>query len=294
MIFEGVNIIDFSARFSTDEKCMEYLSEIKWKNGYQCAKCGHGKYFEGKRPFGRCCTKCHYDESPTAHTLFHKVKFPMQKAFYIAFLVATSKKGISSYELSRKLSLRQKTCWLFKRKVMEAMKSSEKLPLTGKVEMDEFYVGGPEDEKRGRGNEKKKQVVLAIQVDQFGIHRSYAQVIPRADATELRAFADQTIDRNAAIRTDGWAGYHPLKEIYVKLKQDPSSQGENFPLVHRQIMMIKAWLRGIHHHCKHLQAYLDEFNYRFNRLKFMHSIFHKLILRMMEHPPTTYQNLKVI
>ena len=122
-MFKGVNIIEFSQRFSTDEKCYEYLSAIKWKNGYQCAKCGHQRHFAGKQPFRRCCTKCHYDESTTAHTLFHKVKFPIHKAFYIAFMVVISKKGISSYELSRKLSLRQKTCWLFKRKVMEEMKS---------------------------------------------------------------------------------------------------------------------------------------------------------------------------
>ena len=155
-MFKGVNIIDFSTRFSSEEKCLEYLSEIKWKDGYHCAQCGHKKYFEGKRSFSRCCTRCHYDESPTAHTLFHKVKFPIQKAFYIVFLVVTGKKGVSTHELGRKLSLRQKTCWLFKRKVMEAMKSSEKHPLVGNVEMDEFYVGGPENGNRGRGNTEEE------------------------------------------------------------------------------------------------------------------------------------------
>lgn len=292
-MFEGVNLIEFSTRFSTEEKCLEYLSHIKWKNGYQCAKCGHEKYFEGKRSSGKCCTRCHYDESPTAHTLFHKVKFPIQKAFYITFLVVTGKKGISTYELSRKLGLQQKTCWLFKRKVMEAMKSSGKHPLTGNVEIDEFYVGGPEESNRGRGNEKKRQVVLAIEVDAFGIHRSYAQVIPNADAVELSAFADKTIAPSAHIKTDGWTGYRPLKKDYPNLVQKVSDKGENFPLMHRQIMMIKGWLRGIHHQCKHLQAYLDEFNYRFNRLKHIDTIFHNLIVRMMEHPPTIYQNLKV-
>ena len=292
-MFKGVNIIDFSTRFSSEEKCLEYLSEIKWKNGYNCARCGHEKYFEGKRSYSRCCTKCHYDESPTAHTLFHKVKFPIQKAFYIAFLVVTGKKGVSTYELGRKLTLRQKTCWLFKRKVMEAMKSSEQHPLTGNVEMDEFYVGGPEQGNRGRGNEKKKEVVMALQVDKFGIQRSYAQVIPKADSIELYAFADRLIDKSANLKTDGWTGYKPLKDSYPNLVQEKSDKGENFPLMHRQIMMLKAWLRGIHHQCKHLQAYLDEFNYRFNRLKHMDTIFHNLIVRMMEHPPKIYQKLKV-
>lgn len=217
----------------------------------------------------------------------------MQKAFYIAFLVVTGKKGISTYELSRKLGLQQKTCWLFRRKVMEAMKSSGKYPLTGQVEMDEFYVDGPEEGNKGRGNRKKKQVVLAIEVDNYGIHRSYTKVIPNANATELSTFADTTIATSAHIRIDGWSGYSLIKEDFPNLVQEPSKNGEKFPLIHRQIMMIKAWLRGVHHHCKHLQAYLDEFNYRFNRLKHLDTIFHKLILRMMEHPPKIYQNLKV-
>src|SRR2546428_12326513 len=110
-MFKGLNIINFPEKFSTDENCYEYLANIKWENGYNCAKCGNEKYFAGKQPFARCCTRCKYDESPTAHTLFHKVKFSMKSAFYIVFLVVTGKKGISSYELERKLSLRQKTCW---------------------------------------------------------------------------------------------------------------------------------------------------------------------------------------
>lgn len=292
-MFTGLNIIKFGEEFSTDEKCYAYLAAIKWENGYSCAQCGNQKYFSGKQPQSRCCTKCHYDESVTAHTMFHKLKFPLRKAFYIAFLVVTGKKGISTYELERKLSLRQKTCWLFKRKVMEAMKSSHEHLLEGKVEVDEFFIGGPEEGKQGRGNEKKRQVVLAIQVDGFGIHRSYAQVIPSANHIELTAFFDRYIDQSAQVRNDGWTGYQPLKKDYPGLIAEPSGKGKNFPLLHRQIMMIKGWLRGIHHQCKHLQAYLDEYNYRFNRLKHMDTIFHNLIYRLMWHPPTIYQNLKM-
>jgi hypothetical protein len=292
-MFEGINIINFAERFTTDEKCHEYLANIKWDMDYKCAKCGHRKYFAGKQPHGRCCSKCHYDESATAHTLFHKLKFPLRKAFYIVFLVVTGKKGISTHELSRKLSLRQKTCWLFKHKVMEAMKSAGKSLLDGEVEVDEFFVGGPEEGKRGRSQGKKRQVVLAIKVDPFGIHRSYAKVVPRADSIELEAFFDTYISKSAQVRTDKWTGYLPLKNDYRGIVQEKSEKGKTFPFMHRQIMMIKAWLRGIHHQCKHLQAYLDEFNYRFNHLRNMDAIFHNLIVRMMEHPPTIYQKLNV-
>ncbi len=177
---------------------------------------------------------------------------------------------------------------------MEAMKSSGKQPMDRKVEVDEFFVGGQEEGKRGRGNEKKKLVVLAIEVDGYGIHRSYAKVIPNASHIEMEAFFDVHIDKSASIKTDGWKGYTPLKKEYVGLVQEKSlPKGKTFPLMHRHIMMMKAWLRGIHHQCKHLQAYLDEFNYRFNRIKHPKTLFHNMIVRLMEHPLTTYQKIKM-
>lgn len=287
-------MLEFNDEFSTDEKCYEYLSAIKWENGYRCAKCGHDKYFAGRQPSSRTCSRCKYSESATAHGMFHKMKFPLRKAFYIAFLVVSGKKGISTHDLGRKLVLRQKTCWLFKRKVMEAMKSSGRHLLDGHVEADEFFVGGQEKGKKGRGNDKKRLVALAIKVDKKGIYRSYAQVIPSAGHVELEAFFDAHIDRSADIRTDGWKGYVPLKKTYPNMTAEPSGgKGESFPLVHRHIMMLKGWLRGIHHQCRHLQAYLDEFNYRFNRLTSPKTLFHNLIVRLMEHPPTIYQKLKM-
>ena len=291
-MFIGINIIEFSERFTTDDECRKYISSIKWENGYCCGKCGQSGYYEIQKVGSRLCTQCKYAESATARTLFHKVKFPLKKAFYIAFMVVTNKKGVSSYELSRKLGLRQKTCWSFKKKVVEAMKSSGNNPLTGHVEVDEFYVGGPEEGKRGRGNEKKKQVVIAIQTDKQGINRCYAKVIPSADRIELQAFLDQHVTRNAAIRTDQWRGYTSLKGRYPGLKQEASAKGKTFPLMHRQIMMLKGWLRGTHHHCTHLQKYLDEFCYRFNRLKHPETLFHRLIERMVFHQPLFYQKLQ--
>ena len=289
MLFKGINIIEFSERFATDDGCRQYLSAIKWENGYHCGKCGHAHYYEIRKVGSRQCINCKYAESATARTLFHKVKFPLRKAFYIAFMVVTNKKGVSSYELSRKLGLRQKTCWAFRQKVIEAMKSSGNDPLNGTIEVDEFYVGGPEDGNTGRGNESKQQVVMAIQTDRFGIHRCYAKVIPSAHSAELQVFFDKHIAQDANIRTDGWKGYAPLKERFPGIRQEISAKGKAFPLMHRQIMMFKAWLRGTHHHCTHLQKYIDEFCYRFNRLKYQDTLFHKLIERMVFGQPLFYQ-----
>ncbi len=142
--FKSLTIMEFQQKFSDSVTCMAYLAEIKWRDGYSCKKCGHGNYCDGKAAYSRQCTSCRYVESPTANTLFHRVRFDLLKAFYIVYFVSTNKKGITSTELSRKLGLRQKTCWAFKRKVMKAMGSSGKHPLEGNVEVDEFVVGGQE------------------------------------------------------------------------------------------------------------------------------------------------------
>lgn len=207
--------------------------------------------------------------------------------------MSVKKKGISSHELSRQLGLRQKTCWLFQQKVRQAMKSSKQYPMKGKVEVDEFVVGGPEQGKRGRSIGKKKLVVLGIECDGYGIHRSYARHIKNAGAKQLRPFFEDHIDPSAAVRTDKWRSYNTISRDYPKLEQEKSEKGKNFVKLHRQVMMIKGWIRGTYHRCVHLQHYLDEHSYRFNRLKSIATIFNNLINRMVAAIPVTYNDLKL-
>ena len=143
--FKSLSIFDFQEKFPDESSCYKYLAELKWSSGYKCSKCGNTKCCKGHTEYDKQCTKCAYIESPTAGTLFHLVKFSILKAFWIVYYVSTSKKGIASTELSRKLQLRQKTCWLFKQKVMQAMASSDQHPLEGKVEIDEFVIGQQEE-----------------------------------------------------------------------------------------------------------------------------------------------------
>lgn len=293
-MFKGLNILEFTEKFSTDDKCRAYLSELKWEKGHQCSNCSHAHYHNGKQTGRRICSKCKYSESATARTLFHRLKFPLRKAFHIVYTMSCNKKGISSYELSRQLSLRQKTCWFFQRKVQEAMRSPGNNPLDGCIEVDEFFVGGPETGKTGRGVEKKQLVVMAIQADAFGIHRCYAKVIPNASSDELGTFLQEKVAAGAEIKTDNWTGYIPCKKDFANLKQENSEKGKGFPLLHRQIMVFKAWLRGIHHHCSHLQRYLDEFCYRFNRLKYPDSMFHNLVKAMVRCVPLTLQKSWIV
>lgn len=107
--------------FHSDEKCLEFLANLKWANGFVCKSCGNTNSCAGKEPFSRRCTKCKLKETATNGTIFHGVKFPISKAFYIAYNVCKGKEDISTYEFARRLSLRQMTCWNFKTKIKNAL-----------------------------------------------------------------------------------------------------------------------------------------------------------------------------
>lgn len=286
--FKGVKSIEFYHRFDSDEACYKYLADIKWENGYVCKKCGNTHYCKGRYPYSRRCTRCKFDESPTAGTMFDKCKFPLELAFHIAFKISTKKKGMSSSELSEEYGLRQKICWEFKWKIQQAMQSSKQHPLTDDVQVDEFYVGAPEEGVPGRKAGKKRLVVIALEIrDENGFGRAYAQVIDDASAKSLRSFFETYISKDAKVVTDEWNGYKPLIDEYPNLIQKPSKEGKNFPQMHIHIMNIKGWLRGIHHHCtkERLQGYLDEYHFRFNRRNNMDTIFDVLMRRMVRNKP---------
>lgn len=287
--FKSLSLFDFQAQFPDDDKCMEYLANLKWINGFKCIKCGHEKYCTGNKTYDRQCTRCHHGESPMAGTLFHKSKLPILKAFYIIYYLSTTKNGISSTELSRKLALRQKTCWLFKQKVMKAMESSQNFPMVGKVDVDETYVGGQDDQAIGRNEGKKKIMVVAIERKGKGVSRMYGRVVEKADRKSLKKFMSENIDKDAEVRTDGWTGYLGLEEEFPNLKREKSEKkGMNFAQLHRSIMMFKAWLRGTHHSVRYLQSYINEYTYRFNRHNMKDGIFENLMKRMVSKPPHSY------
>jgi hypothetical protein len=294
----GVNSIEFNRYFQSDEECYRYLADMKWGNGYECKQCGYNKYGKGKKAYSRRCTKCNYDESPTAGTAFDKIKFSLLLAFHIVFKISTKKKGMSSLELSEEFSLRQKTCWEFKWKIQQAMASSRQYPLEGLVHVDEFLIGQYEEGKAGRNsNSKKKMVVVALEIlGEDGVGRAYAQVIKNASAKEFKPFFNVYISRKSQVVTDVWKGYLPLKKEYPNLNQKPSNKGGNFKQLHIHIMNIQGWLRSIHHHCskEHLQGYLDEYHFRYNRRAYMESIFDSTIKRMVFNKPKRLNNSNII
>lgn len=124
---EGLSPEQLEEMFHSDEKCYEFLADLKWADGFTCKKCGNGNSCPGKEPFSRRCTKCKSKETATNGTIFHGVKFPISKAFYIAYNVCKGSKDISSYEFGRRLSLRQMTCWNFKTKIEHALVEMDSL-----------------------------------------------------------------------------------------------------------------------------------------------------------------------
>lgn len=288
--YKSLSIFEFKDRFPDDRACYEYLADVKWNDGYICKKCGHSHYCKGINEFDRQCTKCGRLESPKSGTLFHNCKFPLLKAFYIVYYVSTDKNGVSSGELSRRLALRQKTCWLFKRKVMKAMESSQNFPMMGKVEVDETYVGGQDDKALGRNEGNKKIMVVGIERGLGGVSRWYGRVLETASKVNLGGFMRDHIDKEAKVKTDGWSGYKGMEADFPKLVREKSGKkGENFKQMHRVIMMFKAWLRGTHHSVRDLQAYINEYTYRYNRHKMKEGIFENLIQRMVAKPPYPYK-----
>ena len=296
MLFTGIKKRDFYLYFPGDSECMEYLAHHKWSSGYTCRKCGHTCYMKGKQAYSRRCKKCKYDESVTSHTLFHKIKFPLQAAFEMMFYWTTQKKGCSTQSLSEELSVSYITCLRFRRKVQKAMESSGQHPLDSKVEVDEFAVGGYDPNSQGRAKGDKKLVSVALEITPAGgLGRAYAEKIEDYSSVELRKIFDKHVSKDAHIKTDKWAGYLPIREAYPKIEQEYSAKGGNFEQLHLHIMNIKNWIRGILHHVSenYIQRYLDEFHFRFNRRSFRKTIFNKLIDRMIKLDLILHRDLKV-
>jgi hypothetical protein len=128
-----------SELFSSDEMCLEFIASLKWGEGFECRKCGNDNFCSGKTPYSRRCTKCKSEESATAGTIFHNCKFPVSKAFYIAFNVCKGNEQISTYEYARRLSLRQMTCWNFKSKISKSLDALHNLSESEKKDIRKLF-----------------------------------------------------------------------------------------------------------------------------------------------------------
>ena len=212
----------------------------------------------------------------TAGTIFQDTRTSLKLWFHAMWWVTTQKNGASALGLQRVLGLKQyQTAWTWLHKLRSAMVRPGRDLLTGRVEVDETYLGGLEEGLRGRWVEKKALIVIAAQEDGKGIGRIRLRQIPDASAESLHPFVCESIQPGSVVHTDGWSGYTKLSakgylhEVTI-LKGKKETASELLPRVHRIVSLLKRWLMGTHQGAvshKHLDYYLDEFTFRFNRRK---------------------------
>jgi len=269
-------LAEFTEKYGNDETCREYLIKQRWPEGFKCPRCGHehATYLEKWERW--TCRKCLHQTSLIAETSLRGTRKPLKTWFLAMYLVTSSKGGISAMELRRKLGLGSyQTAWVWLHKLRAAMVNPSRQPLHGEVEVDESYLGGNEKGVKGRQTEKKAIVACAVEKTDNGFGRIRLQLVPDVTQTSLEEFVNANVEVGTTAITDGWKGYNSLgkvgfKHVRIVISKAKASASELLPGVHRVFALLKRWILGTHQGfvgAKHLQAYLDEFTFRFNRRK---------------------------
>ena len=292
------NILEFQRRFADEAVCLEYLAASRWPDGYRCPACGGDRAWVLARRHLWQCAACGHQASVTAGTVLHGTRTPLPLWFWAAYLVSTLTPGISALQLQRQLGIsRYERAWTMLHKLRRAMVARERESLTGEVEADEFFLGGYEQGLRGgRQRGGKALVAAAVEVRGAGSGRLRLSVVPDASAALLGGFVAAAVAPGTIVHTDGWAGYADLAGRGYEHR--PRSQRANpdeqlLPRVHRAISNLKSWLRGTHRgvSSSHLQVYLDEYVFRFNRRGTPMAAFQTLLGLGTQHEPTTYHQI---
>lgn len=261
---------EFQQRFSTEDACRQRLFQCRWPEGFVCPRCSWREYFRHPHRHLTQCKACGYQVSVTAGTVMHRTRTPLTTWFWAAFLVSTHTPGFSAAQFQRYAGIRNyKVAFHLLHKLRAAMVRPAGDKLRGLVEVDETYIGGPQEGKRGRGAAGKSLGVAALEVLDEGEKKERAgrlrlRHIPDASAVSLIGFIQDAVGPGATIRTDDWSGYEGVaRHGYVHQVVRPK-EAEH---VHRTFGNLKTWLEGTHHGVsgKHLQAYLNEFVFRHNR-----------------------------
>jgi len=294
------NLMEFLDRFGTDEACLEYVRTVRWLDGFRCPACGSRQGWATARGT-MYCRGCHRQTSPTAGTILHKSRTPIRKWFVAVWWMCTQKTGVSAKTLQRELPVGYKTAWLMLQKLRRAMVREERSPLIGKAEVDESYIGGEESGIGGRQLVGKALVVIAVELDGKKIGRIRLRHIPDASGKSLVGFIADSVQKGARVHTDDWNGYNGVREAgylhqVTPVLGDPQRALRYFPHVHLVASLLRRWLGATHQGSvrkRHLQVYLDEYTFRFNRRRSRHAgkIFYRVIEQMVVHEPKTYSEI---
>jgi hypothetical protein len=266
---------EFDEWFSSDDACLDYIAKLRWPEGFCCPSCDNITDKPSLIARGLfLCRKCKRQTSVTAGTLFHKTRKPLRTWFFAMWFVTSQKHGASALGLKRVLGLGSyNTAWTWLHKLRRAMVRPGREQLTGVIEIDETYVGGVGIKVRGRGAKKKSIVAIAAEVRGRSSGRIRMSIISDVSAKCLHGFISDNVQKGAEIRTDGWKGYNGVEAMgYQHVVTNLSDIGDPahvvMPRVHRVASLLDRWWLGIHQGAirpQHLEYYLDEFTFRFNR-----------------------------
>lgn len=295
-------LLELEERFATDEQCRAYLAALRWPEGFVCPRCGGRKAWPAQR--GRLiCAACRHQATVTAGTIFHDSRLPLRLWCRVLWQVTSQKNGASALGLQRVLGLGSyQTAWTVLHKLRRAMVRPGRDKLSGRIEVDETQVGGVMPGKKGRGIPSKALVVIAAQELGAGIGRIRMARIPDGSAEQLHRFIGGAIVQGSCVHTDGWKPYQGLDQLgyqheVSKLKGlKKSAATELLPRVHRVASLLKRWLLGTHQGAiapEHLDYYLDEFTFRFNRRTSASrgKLFYRLAQQAVQLAPVPYQIL---
>ncbi len=293
----AMSLFEFHQRFPTEKECVEHLFNLRWPDGFICPRCHSQKYGFHSNRFLYQCKDCRYQASLTAGSVMHRTRTPLMVWFWAIFLVACDKRGHSALSVSKELMISYWVAWTLLQKIRRAMAEQDgQYKLRGIVELDDAYFGGrDEGEKRGRGTTKSK-ILVAVSTDIEKRNAGFAKLraVKKLDTDTVNKFVKENVEPGSKIQTDDLDIYDSLDDLGVEHEEYPIVSGEKpLPWVHIIISNAKAFCLGTYHRFgkKHLQAYLDEFCYRFNRRFWENQLFDRLLAACINCEKITYAEL---
>ena len=279
---KALSFRQFIKRFPNEKACSDYLYTIKWPNGFVCPVCGHQHCYALNEYCRYQCASCRHQTSLIANTVMHRSHLPLTKWFWAIYLVACDKRGISALALAGKIEVSYKTAWYMLYRIRKAMEMRDnQYALGGIIEFDDSYFGAKIKGVRGRkaGNQG---VFVAVSKDEKG-NPIYLKmrVTDNIQKPSVEEFVSANLVPGSIVETDGFRSYKkPLAEKYTHRAEDFNPDSEHLKWLHRIIGNAKAFINGTYHgtSTKHLQMYLSEFCYRFNRRSFSGAIFDRLLM----------------
>ncbi|MBZ4655737.1 MAG: hypothetical protein JG759_285 [Thermoanaerobacter sp.] len=281
---EAISFMEFKNKFNSEDACREHLFKMRWPDGFKCPKCGNETYYVISTRNRYECTACHYQASVTVGTVMEKTHIKLEKWFWAIYFVGRDKRGCSAMMLSKELEISYKAAWFMLHRIRKAMKDRDsQYLLAGVVELDDAYFGSPDEGgKRGRGTSKAK-VMVGLSLNEEG-HPQFLkmQVVNDLKKETIAEFAHSNVQTGSTISSDAYSSYQNLQAEGYKLEAkvfNPKENEEHLKWLHTIVSNAKAFVAGTFHGLdqKHLQRYLDEFCYRFNRRFFESELFNRII-----------------